>query len=417
MGRPASAGDLRLMGVSPKPTHIVVIPSWYSSGRGSGGGYFRDQALALQAAGYRVAILAPDIHTRRDLRAGCAVSSTIAVEHDGVAVYRASRRVVVPRLPYRNALAWSRCGLSLFRAYVERHGMPDLVHAHSCLNAGVLAARIRRRHGVPFVLSEHSAGFAPGRLRRWERHLVGRVIRRTDALIAVSPHLAGLLQREFPWSSWTYVPNILGDAFLAPPADAPPRPGDGGFVFFCAARLSAEKNHALLLGAFADAFAGHSGTRLQLAGDGPMKPRLRQLCTELGVTRQVEFLGTREAEPLRDRMRAADAFVLASDSETFGVVIIEAQAAGLPVVSTASGGPDHLIAASNGLLVPVRDRPALRDALLRMRRESANYDRAQIRAEAIRHFGPAAFVRRFAEIAGQPSPHRREMASSLRSPR
>lgn len=380
--------------------HIVVIPSWYSSGRGSGGGYFRDQALALQAAGHRVAILAPDIHTRRDLRAGRTVIGPDAViEHDGIAVYRASRRVVVPRLPYRNALAWSRCGLSLLRAYALRHGLPDLVHAHSCLNAGVLAALIRWRHGVPFVVTEHSAGFASGRLRWWERDLVGRVIRRADALIAVSPHLAGLLQRQFPWSSWTYVPNILGEAFLSAPAMPPRAAGDVGFVFLCAARLSAEKNHALLLAAFAAAFAGDPQTTLQLAGDGPMAPQLHRLGAELGVGSQVEFLGTLDAERLRARMAAADAFVLASDSETFGVVVIEAQAAGLPVVSTASGGPDHLIAASSGLLVPVRDKAALRDALLRMRRGAGGYDRARIRAEAIDRFGPAAFVRRFEEIA------------------
>jgi glycosyltransferase involved in cell wall biosynthesis len=388
------------MGAAPGSRHIVVVPSWYSSGRGSGGGYFRDQALALQAAGHRVAILAPDIHTRRDLRAGRAVIGRDAVvEHDGIAVYRASRRVVMPRLPYRNALAWSLCGLSLLRAYAERHGLPDLVHAHSCLNAGVLAALINRRHGVRFVLTEHSAGFAPGRLRWWERDLVRRVIRRANALIAVSPHLVGLLQREFPSSSWAYVPNILSEAFLAAPAGTARTAKGSGFVFLCAARLSAEKNHALLIAAFADAFAGDSRTRLQLAGGGPMEPQLHCLCTELGVRGQVEFLGTLEAEQLRARMERTDAFVLASDSETFGVVLIEAQAAGLPVVSTASGGPDHLIAASNGLLVPVRDRSALRDALLRMRREAGGYDRAQIRAEALERFGPAPFVRRFAEIA------------------
>src|SRR5947209_4850214 len=114
-------------------THIVVIPSWYSGGRGSGGGYFRDQALALQAAGHRVAMLAPDIHTRRDVRAGRvdgAAAGRLVIEHDGIDVYRLSRRLVAPRLPYRNALSWSRCGLALFAEYIARNGRPDLVHAH-----------------------------------------------------------------------------------------------------------------------------------------------------------------------------------------------------------------------------------------------------------------------------------------------
>src|SRR2546423_13542088 len=52
------------------PGHIVMIPSWYRSARGSGGGYFRDRALALQRAGWRGAMLAPDLYTPRGLRRG-----------------------------------------------------------------------------------------------------------------------------------------------------------------------------------------------------------------------------------------------------------------------------------------------------------------------------------------------------------
>ena len=383
-----------------KRKHIVVIPSWYSGGRGSGGGYFRDQALALQAAGHRVAILAPDIHTGRDLRAGRvprAEAGRTIVEHDGVDVHRRTRRVLLPRLPYRNALLWSWCGLGLFDAYVARHGPPDLVHAHACLNAGVLAALIRWRHGVPFIVTEHSTGFAEGRLRWWERDLVRRVIARAEARIAVSPHLAGLLERQFPGAAWRYVPNILGDAFLAPTAH-PARPPDRPFVFLCAARLVPAKNHALLIDAFADVFAGDAGVRLLLAGDGPQRSELVQRCAERGVAAQVEFLGTLSAEQLRAAMASVDAFVLASDVETFGVVVIEAHAAGLPVVCTASGGPDHLIEPANGVLVPAGDRQALSRALAAMRRRAARYDRALISAEAIRRFGPAAFARSFAEI-------------------
>jgi teichuronic acid biosynthesis glycosyltransferase TuaC len=384
--------------------HIVAIPSWYSDGRGAGGGYFRDQALALQAAGHRVAMLVPDICTWRDGRAGRAIAGEpgqVSVEDDGVAVYRRVRRVFTPRLPYRNALEWSHCGLGLFAAYVAANGVPDLVHAHSCLNGGVLAAAIRRRHGVPFIITEHSTGFAQNRLRWWERDLVRRVIRRADARIAVSPDLAGLLERQFPGLPWAYVPNILGDAFLAPPDPVPRKAvGPQPFVFLCAARLAPVKNHALLIAAFADAFAGDRDIRLHLAGDGPVEARLRSLCDEHGVTGQVEFLGALSSERLRLAMEAADAFVLASDAESFGVVVIEAQAAGLPVVSTASGGPDHLIDGSNGLLVPTGDRAALRDTLVTMRTLAGSYDRAQIRAAAIDRYGLDRFVRRFSEIAG-----------------
>lgn len=386
-----------------EPKHIAVIPSWYSSGRGSGGGYFRDQALALQSAGHRVGILAPDIHTARDLRAGRAErGGDVLIENDnGIAVYRRSQLLIVPRLPYRNALAWSWCGLRLLAAYVARNGVPDLVHAHCCLNAGVLAAMIKARYGIPFILSEHSTSFAQGRLRWWERDLVRRVIRRTDRRIAVSPHLAAVLERQFPGSSWSYLPNILGAPFLqhaTGPARAPKHAGS--FVLVCAARMTAEKGHSLLIEAFADAFAGDPAVTLRLAGDGPLLEQLRRLCVVRGVAERVVFLGLLSSEALRAEMAAADAFVLASDVETFGVVVIEAQAAGLPVVVTASGGPDHLVDAGSGFLVPTGDRAALREALRTMGRTAGEYDRERISADAISRYGPEAFQQRFGEIVG-----------------
>ncbi|HEX3952716.1 MAG TPA: glycosyltransferase [Stellaceae bacterium] len=385
------------------PQHIVVIPSWYSDGRGSGGGYFRDQALALQSAGHRVAILAPDIYTARDLRRGGPLpQQRTGVQHDGIDTYRRGRRVVMPRLPYRNALSWSLCGLRLFAEYVARNGMPDLVHAHSCLNAGVLAALIAARHGVPFVVTEHSTGFGQNRLRWWERDLVRRVARRARHRIAVSPYLARLLEQQFPGTDWTYVPNILGEPFLAESGEEARVSGSRRpFIFICAARLSPVKNHALLLAAFADAFVGEPEVLLHFAGNGPLQSQLHQVCLDRGISEQVTFLGTLPAEELRAAMQAADAFVLASDHETFGVVVIEAQAAGLPVICTASGGPDHLVDATNGLSIPTNNRTALRDALSAMRHNAATYDRAKIRNDAIRLYGPAAFIRQFETIIGR----------------
>jgi glycosyltransferase involved in cell wall biosynthesis len=384
------------------PGHLVAIPSWYKSGRGSGGGYFRDQALALQRAGWRVSMLAPDIYTPRDLRRGPAPAvrgRTFSSDDDGLPTWRRDALVLVPRLPYRNATAFALCGLRLFARYRAANGAPDLVQAHGALNAGVAAWAIRRRWGVPYVLTEHSTAFAQGRLRWWERDLVRRVVEGAQHCVAVSPQLAALLTAQYPGSRWQYLPNPLGAAFLT--VDAAARRAAGApFVFVSVARLSPEKGHARLIEAFAEAFGGDPGSRLRLAGEGPIRAELERLCAARGVAGQVDFLGLAPASGVREELLAADAFVLASDVETFGVAVIEALACGRPVIVTASGGPDHLVTAANGRLIPPRDPMALRDALIRMRQEAGDYDRAAIRAEALRLYGPEAFARRFAEIVG-----------------
>jgi glycosyltransferase involved in cell wall biosynthesis len=153
-----------------------------------------------------------------------------------------------------------------------------------------------------------------------------------------------------------------------------------------------------LIESFADAFHGDPGTRLRLVGEGPIRPDLERLCAARGIAGQVDFLGLLPSAEVRDELTPADAFVLASDVETFGVAVIEALACGQPVIVTASGGPDHLVTAANGILIPPRVPAALCDALVRMHAQAAGYDRAAIRAEALRLYGPEAFARRFAEI-------------------
>ena len=379
-----------------------MIPSWYRSARGSGGGYFRDRALALQQAGWRVAMLAPDLYTPRDLRRGEVASGrgpALRVEDDGIETWRRDMLVMLPRLPYRNAALFAWCGLKLFARYVEAHGKPDFVEAHGALNGGVAAWAIGRRWGVPYMVTEHSTAFAQGRLRWWERDLVRRVIAGAQHCLAVSPQLAELLSEQYPGSRWQYLPNPLGAAFVED-ADARHRDPAAPFVFVCVARLSPEKGHARLIEAFAATFAGEQNVRLRLIGDGPMRVDLERLSAAQGVTGQVEFVGVLTSEQVRDKLAAADAFVLASDVETFGVAVIEALACGCPAVVTASGGPEHLIDRGNGVVIPPRDPSVLREALSRMRREAGRYDRGAIRAAARAGYGPEAFARRFTEIVG-----------------
>ena len=90
--------------------------------------------------------------------------------------------------------------------------------------------------------------------------------------------------------------------------------------------------------------------------------------------------------------------MLPSHIETFGVVLAEALACGLPVIATHSGGPQSIVTEADGLLVPPADVPALADALRTMREQSARYDSADIRARCRARFGEAAVVSQLAAI-------------------
>jgi glycosyltransferase involved in cell wall biosynthesis len=127
------------------------------------------------------------------------------------------------------------------------------------------------------------------------------------------------------------------------------------------------KNHSLLLQAFASVSRQLPDALLLLVGppdrlNPDYAESLRRLAQELGVESCVRFLGSRADVP--DILRASDVFVLSSDYEGNPLSVLEAMAAGLPVVSTAVGGVPELVQhGATGLLVPAGDARALAEAM------------------------------------------------------
>jgi glycosyltransferase involved in cell wall biosynthesis len=141
------------------------------------------------------------------------------------------------------------------------------------------------------------------------------------------------------------------------------RPGllRGELSVLYAGRLSAEKGVGLLADAFLAAHGRDPRLHLVLAGGGPEEDALRARLGE-----HASFLGWLAGEALAEVYASADAFLFASRTDTFGQVVLEAQASGLPVVALAEGGPASLIEhGETGLLAPV-DAGALAQALLEL---------------------------------------------------
>ncbi len=378
--------------------HILVLPSWYPTDWWpSNGVFFREQAQALRAAGYRVGVIAPLQMSLWELTRPRWPGGVGFEDDAGVPTYREENWAWLPRLPRASLHLWLASGRRLFRRYLREQGQPDVLHAHSILNAGVLGAELSQRYNIPLVVTEHSSAFAQEMILPWQERLVAQVTRRAQARVAVSPRLAELLNQRFDGDHfpWDCVPNLVDTDFFTPV----PQPGraNPGQVFFTLGNLTEIKNQRSLIEAFARNFRGKDAV-LWIGGEGEERARLMRQAQLEQVHNQVVFLGALGRAQVVEAMRQCDVFVLPSRYETFGVTVIEALSCGKPVVATRCGGPNEVVHDHNGLLVPPEDTAALGEALCRMAATLGRYDAEQIRAACIAKFGKGVVVKHLGMI-------------------
>jgi glycosyltransferase involved in cell wall biosynthesis len=283
-----------------------------------------------------------------------------------------------------------------------RQQPPLRLHAH--LTRAVLAAGwAGRGTGVPLVTHFHSLA---GRRPRWQDRLEGAVARRAAARVAVSSAVAADRARLFnlPENRFQVIPNgIQAESFAAIP-DLRESVNDGQVAGFLGRLQIEDKGLDLLLLAMVRLGAA-STTRLEIAG-GPRENMevLKKRAAELGIEDRVQFLGE-VADPASVLARW-DVLVLHSRREGFGLVLVEAMAAGRPVVATRAGGiPEVVEEGVTGLLTPTEDVPALSEALDRMAADPGERARMgrQAREVARRRFSAAGTAAAWAGVtlAGQ----------------
>lgn len=257
-----------------------------------------------------------------------------------------------------------------------RREAPDLVHVHTS-KAGFLGRLAARLTGTrPVIYSPHGSiltgYFSPGatralaRLDAWAARFTDRIICCTAREVA--EYLGAGIGRS---AQYVVIPNGLdGEAYARRAAPlAKTRAGLALPVrsrpLLCVGRLVPVKGQAVLLQAWPSVLTREPMAVVLLAGDGPDREALRAKAAALALGDSVRFLGFHEEIP--SLLACAEALVLPSLNEGFGMVLVEAMAMGKPVVATAVGGvPEVVLHGVTGLLVPPADPEALATAILRL---------------------------------------------------
>lgn len=237
-------------------------------------------------------------------------------------------------------------------------------------------------------------------LRSASRTVVVRwCLRRAALVMPVSPGILDeLVQLGLRRDRVVLLPNPV-DVSRFPARSQ--RPHNESYVVGVACRLSPQKRVDVALRAFAA--AARPPWSMRVFGEGDLESALRQLADELRISHQVKFYGF--VADLPTQLQHLDVLLLTSDYEGFGNVIVEALAAGLPVVSTdAPYGPRYILTSDDlGTLVPVGDSEAVAAALIE--RSALPWNRAHVsrRQAAAAQFNPTRIAKQFCELTAPSS--------------
>jgi glycogen(starch) synthase len=330
-------------------------------------------ATRLAAQGHDVVVLC-----RHDAGTDASTHPTADSVVERVRVVRVAEDP--PHLAFeRDLVAWTLAmGHAMVRAAQElfQGWRPEVVHAHDWLVTHAAIA-IADQIGVPLVATVHAteagrhAGWLSQALNQQVHSVEWWLANRADAVVTCSTAMRREVAHLFELDSAaiTVIHNGIesrawrvGTAEVAAMRAQHSPDGTPLLLFF--GRLEWEKGVHDLIAALPRIRARHPGARLVVAGKGRQEQELLAVARKHRVRRAVDFVGHLSDRELRAALAAADAVVLPSRYEPFGIVALEAAAAGAPLVASTAGGLGEVVVdGRTGVSFPPGDVPAIADAV------------------------------------------------------
>ena len=269
---------------------------------------------------------------------------------------------------------------------IAEEGKPDIIHVHVGMKAGMIAKTYNQRFQIPYVVTEHWTGFLPEAINKFE-HLSSyikrewkSVVQHATAISFVSSHLKKAYSRFFDIHSSEIIPNVVNhEVFKYSPARSE-------IVFIHISGMDERKRPLEILEAFQVIHAKYPTSRLKMIG--AMPDHLMSWVHEKKLQHAVEFIAEIDQKELANHLSGATASILYSSCETFGCVIIEANAAGVPVlVSNIPVFYETVKEGWNGFMAQANQPAALASKMEQVIQMRSSFDGKSVSETTLQQYG------------------------------
>lgn len=350
-----------------------------------------DQAKALAVKGHHVVILSVDERWKSRWRK----PGIRMIREEGVTSYDlySGPWVLLSLLNlwiYERMSSWLM--LKLFNNVVKKEGMPDVIYAHY-LDNFEYAINIKRQYKIPVLGLEHWSEM--GKVHPSARALrkAARVYPQLDKLLVVSHALRDNIHKYVGVNS-DVLPNVIGEEFryLGNHHD------NRKVKFVSTGNLLYCKRMDLIIRSLSLNRDMADKCSVTIVGDGVDHRMLQDLIVEYHLEETVRLVGRKTRKEIVEILNDSDVYIMASESETFGVAAAEALACGIPVIATDCGGPRDFVSQVNGVMIPINDEYKLAEAIFYMIEHHKEYSKKAIAEDFHNRFSAEAIADQLTDI-------------------
>jgi len=268
----------------------------------------------------------------------------------------------------------------------------DIIHSHLSYPAGFLGTIIQKRKGIPSILTEHSWINKYFR-SRIHKTAVLYALKHSSCVVAVSSALKDDIN-HYCKRPVHVIPNVVEmKKFSVSDTMGRDNKLNAGIL---GGMGNYRKGLDILIKALS--FLKDLELTLHIGGDGKYLTTFRDMARELDVDGKCIFYGEIKPEAIMDFYSKLDFYILPSRDETFGVVVVEAMACGLPVIATRCGGPEEIISKETGVLIEMENPGELAMAIRSVAGNLEYYDRKAIRNYVLEKYSPETFIKSISGI-------------------
>lgn len=268
--------------------------------------------------------------------------------------------------------------------FQEKFGKLDLIHAHVSHPGGYVAMQISQSLNTPFIITEHMTPFPFNVYQKAGvfSKLIAQPLAKASMTICVSDFLKKCIA-EKTQAELCVINNFIDEDFFIPKQIKTGNKTPISLLFI--GRIVPQKGIDILLKAFKILLESDLNLELTIGGTGEYEKEYKLLSNELGLGKNVSWLGNLNRNQVRDTLQKCDIFILPSRNENNPVVILEALACGKPVITTYCGGPEEMITQIDGLIAEPENPDDLSNKIKVLLNDLSKYNSNTIRSNFLKN--------------------------------